>query len=271
MGALLVMAVAASGCSPGGRLTAPEPTVIAQPADQSDEAPASPWDAGTAGPATTPGVKTPHGDEAKAGTGTEADPNPDPTPAKPAHADRTEAGAGPGSAARSTRPAARGRRAPAPRAVPGRKAPKRVAPSQGFEALREQVARAARIPTGGHLGPDAAQNTFAGMYADRNSSAEALSRLTPEEDAKTVHAAVERAAAGFDTWLTRLEATSWPPVAQSYVDNYLALASTTGRDIYEHAKKADSVKEFQDPAQLQAAFELAHAEALMRDHMGGGS
>lgn len=83
-------------------------------------------------------------------------------------------------------------------------------------------------------------------------------------DTATLRAAVRVAAAGYDARLDALRRNDWPRAVQPYVDSYLALAHSTGRKLFKHAQRAKTLAEMQNPEDTQAAFQLSHAESLVR-------
>ncbi len=82
-------------------------------------------------------------------------------------------------------------------------------------------------------------------------------------DQATLRDAVRKAADAYDARIAALKHTAWPATAQPYVDNYLSLATTVGRDLFERARDAKSLADLRHPSDVRATFELDHAEEAM--------
>ena len=52
------------------------------------------------------------------------------------------------------------------------------------------------------------------------------------------------------------------------MDDYLALATTKGRALFEQARHARSIDDLQGTQAIQDTFELSHAQEVMRAAMG---
>jgi hypothetical protein len=90
----------------------------------------------------------------------------------------------------------------------------------------------------------------------------AMNPATPPTKAQ-LRAAIARASRGYDTWLAELSQTKWPPALKPFVDDYLRVAKTSGRQLYSHAKNATSVKDLKRPADMGKAAQISRAETLM--------
>lgn len=95
-----------------------------------------------------------------------------------------------------------------------------------------------------------------------------VAQLSPDAAGKRFHAAVVKAAAGYERYLDALSSTRWPARSQPYVDHYLGLATTKGRALYAKWKRAHSFADLQaDPTVVRDTRELEQADAWMRVHL----
>lgn len=96
-----------------------------------------------------------------------------------------------------------------------------------------------------------------------------LVQLVNAGDSKraALRAAVRKAADAYEARIAALQHTAWPRTAQPYVNNYLALATTVGHDLFKRALDAKTLADLRSPGDISATFELDHAEQAMAAHI----
>jgi hypothetical protein len=137
-----------------------------------------------------------------------------------------------------------------------------------FDRLRQSAAEAEGALHVGTLSPESAKGRYSAIEGDYQNAAEGLATLTSDIGGAQLHQAIVRAADAYEVWIQQLQSTPWPPEVQPYVDNYLDLATTKGRDLFKDGMDAKSVQDLQGQQAIQDMFELSHAASLMRDALG---
>ena len=122
--------------------------------------------------------------------------------------------------------------------------------------------------TDGLLTRDEARAEYARIRAEFQAKV-ATAPLDQDASGKEFREAVQMASAAFDDYVRQLASTPWPERAQPYVDEYVAMARTMGRDLYAKWKRARSLAEIsEDPEVAADTRELDHVEGSMRVRLG---
>jgi hypothetical protein len=137
-----------------------------------------------------------------------------------------------------------------------------------FDQLRQSAAEAEGALHVGTLSPESATDRYSAIEGDYQNAARGLATLTSDIGSAQLHQAIMRAADAYEVWIQHLQSTPWPPEVQPYVDNYLDLATTKGRDLFKDGMDATTVQDLQGQQAIQDMFELSHAASLMRDALG---